>query len=169
MSIPLEFMIHALQVNLSTLLLYGLLGYGWAHVLLPDEHRPSVLWFHRIGLAIAFQGVGGVLLMKAGTGPVLPYAIPFLVSGLVSAWCFGKTLLAYVPRTGWPRWKTPPAIWLAGLLACALVVRLLDPLQHWALGQSDAYSHLQFIQSIIATQLIFQVEGKLQGWLAARS
>ena len=38
---------------------------------------------------------------------------------------------------------------LFGILGGAWLLRVIHPLQTWALGQSDAYSHLQFIQNII--------------------
>lgn len=38
---------------------------------------------------------------------------------------------------------------LLGILFIAVVVRSIDPLQHFALGQSDAYSHLHFLRDVI--------------------
>ena len=54
-----------------------------------------------------------------------------------------------VPRTQlrdqnkWSNW------WLLGVLALAWVVRIVHPLQTWALGQSDAYSHLGFLMDVL--------------------
>ena len=38
---------------------------------------------------------------------------------------------------------------LLGILFIAVVVRSINPLQHFALGQSDAYSHLHFLRDVI--------------------
>jgi hypothetical protein len=38
---------------------------------------------------------------------------------------------------------------LLGILCIAVVVRSIHPLQHFALGQSDAYSHLHFLRDVI--------------------
>jgi hypothetical protein len=40
---------------------------------------------------------------------------------------------------------------LGAILATGFLLRTLHPLQHEALGQSDAYSHLQFIQEVVET------------------
>jgi hypothetical protein len=39
---------------------------------------------------------------------------------------------------------------LAGVLLLAWIVRSIHPLQTWALGQSDAYSHLGFLMDVLA-------------------
>ena len=39
---------------------------------------------------------------------------------------------------------------LLGIICIAVVVRSIHPLQHYALGQSDAYSHLHFLRDVIA-------------------
>ena len=38
---------------------------------------------------------------------------------------------------------------LGAIIMVGILLRGLHPLQHWALGQSDAYSHLQFIQDVV--------------------
>jgi glycerol uptake facilitator-like aquaporin len=45
---------------------------------------------------------------------------------------------------------TSPGRWLAAILVAGVALRLVYPLTNVALGQSDAYSHLQFLQDIIA-------------------
>jgi len=40
---------------------------------------------------------------------------------------------------------------LLGILCIAVVVRGIYPLQHFALGQSDAYSHLHFLRDVISS------------------
>jgi hypothetical protein len=43
---------------------------------------------------------------------------------------------------------------LAVIAAAAFILRTVHPWQHWALGQSDAYSHLHFIQSIKSNGMV---------------
>ena len=47
-------------------------------------------------------------------------------------------------------WCEPEDRWLLWVLPLALLVRLIHPLQEAALGQSDAYSHLQFLRQVLA-------------------
>ena len=42
-----------------------------------------------------------------------------------------------------------PGMWLAAIVAAGVALRLVHPLTSVALGQSDAYSHLQFLNDII--------------------
>ena len=46
---------------------------------------------------------------------------------------------------------------LIGLIILAVTVRSIHPLQHMALGQSDAYSHLQFLRNIVDSGFIHNV------------
>ena len=46
---------------------------------------------------------------------------------------------------------------LTGLLILAFAVRSVHPLQHMALGQSDAYSHLQFLRNVLDTGFVHNV------------
>lgn len=46
---------------------------------------------------------------------------------------------------------------LIGLLILAAAVRSIHPLQHMALGQSDAYSHLQFLRNVVDTGFVHNV------------
>jgi hypothetical protein len=46
---------------------------------------------------------------------------------------------------------------LIGLLILAIAVRSIDSLQHMALGQSDAYSHLQFLRDVVDTGFVHNV------------
>jgi hypothetical protein len=46
---------------------------------------------------------------------------------------------------------------LVGLLVLAIAVRSIHPLQHMALGQSDAYSHLQFLRDVLDSGFIQNV------------
>lgn len=40
--------------------------------------------------------------------------------------------------------------WLGAILLGGAIVRTLHPLQHWALGQSDAYTHLTMLREVLA-------------------
>lgn len=46
---------------------------------------------------------------------------------------------------------------LIGLIILAVAVRSIHPLQHMALGQSDAYSHLQFLRNVVDTGFVHNV------------
>jgi hypothetical protein len=46
---------------------------------------------------------------------------------------------------------------LIGLLTLAVAIRSIHPLQHLALGQSDAYSHLQFLRNILDSGFVHNV------------
>ena len=48
-------------------------------------------------------------------------------------------------------------LFLIGLLILAVAVRSIHPLQHMALGQSDAYSHLQFLRNILDSGFVHNV------------
>ena len=89
--------------------------------------------------------------------------------GNASAWGVPVLLLAGGAMWGlWCGWlwrrsgrvfRLP--LWDAVLLVVLLlawVVRLIHPLQTWALGQSDAYSHLGFLQDVLARGRVGNVE-----------
>ena len=58
--------------------------------------------------------------------------------------------------------------WLGAILLAGLFVRLLHPLGHAALGQSDAYSHLQFIRQVAADGMIHnQIYPPAYSWIMA--
>ena len=46
---------------------------------------------------------------------------------------------------------------LIGSIILAVAVRSIDPIQHMALGQSDAYSHLQFLRNVVDTGFVHNV------------
>ena len=46
---------------------------------------------------------------------------------------------------------------LIGLIILAIAVRSIHPIQHMALGQSDAYSHLQFLRNVVDTGFVHNV------------
>jgi hypothetical protein len=48
-------------------------------------------------------------------------------------------------------------LFLIGLIILAVAVRSIHPLQHMALGQSDAYSHLQFLRNIMDSGFVHNV------------
>ena len=58
--------------------------------------------------------------------------------------------------------------WLCAILLAGLCVRLFHPLGHAALGQSDAYSHLQFIRQVAADGMIHnQIYPPAYSWIMA--
>lgn len=93
-----------------------------------------------------------------------------LVAGLASAALWGRVcngsgigiapatliwIAAWIGAGAWVRRKkraAEPLRWdgvLAAVLLLAWAVRILHPLQTWALGQSDAYSHLGFLRDVL--------------------
>lgn len=93
-----------------------------------------------------------------------------LVAGLASAALWGRAcdgsgigiapataiwLAAWIGAGAWVRRKKRAAVplrWdgiLAAVLLLAWAVRMIHPLQTWALGQSDAYSHLGFLRDVL--------------------
>ena len=58
--------------------------------------------------------------------------------------------------------------WLGAILLAGILVRLLHPLGHAALGQSDAYSHLQFIRHVVSDGMIHnQIYPPAYSWIMA--
>lgn len=101
----------------------------------------------------------------------------FLVAGLCSVAILGRVgnigmggvpvilviwLIFWLGWGGWRRWRKYPAMplpWdglLLTMLLLAWVVRMLHPLHTWALGQSDAYSHLEFLQNVLTAGRVLQ-------------
>ena len=93
-----------------------------------------------------------------------------LVAGLTSAALWGRVcdgsgigiapataiwIAAWIGAGSWARRKkraAEPLRWdgvLVAILLLAWTVRMLHPLQTWALGQSDAYSHLGFLRDVL--------------------
>ena len=76
-------------------------------------------------------------------------------SGIGIAWATAIWIAAWIGAGSWVRRKksaAEPLRWdgiLAAVLLLAWVVRMLHPLQTWALGQSDAYSHLGFLRDVL--------------------
>lgn len=100
-----------------------------------------------LALGGASQGILGLIWDRLVRGPV---------AGEIAVYC-GFWIVASLwalRRRGLRASEDPPGRaerwWLAGILAAAALVRLVHPLDHAALGQSDAYSHLQFIRQVMA-------------------
>lgn len=79
-------------------------------------------------------------------GEILVYVLFWLLAGM------GGLIYRFrINRPAYRRvWCEPEDYWLLWVLPLALLVRLLHPLQEAALGQSDAYSHLQFLRQVVA-------------------
>ncbi|MGD9781187.1 MAG: hypothetical protein AB7V14_03440 [Kiritimatiellia bacterium] len=118
-----------------------------------------------LALGSASQGLLGLFWDRLVRGPV---------AGEIAIYCgFWIVASLWVLRMrGSRESEDPPGRaerrWLAGILAAAVLVRLLHPLGHAALGQSDAYSHLQFIRQVMAGGMVQnQVYPPAFSWIMA--
>ena len=108
---------------------------------------PGDAWFGTLLNAWTFglssQAVLG-LLWNHGVGrqPHLEVVV-WLSLWLVLSLTLGRRRPGPLPAFG----RVTAAL-LLGILLIGVIGRSLYPLQHWALGQSDAYSHLQFLRDI---------------------
>ncbi|MEI6168061.1 MAG: hypothetical protein WCS52_12795 [bacterium] len=79
---------------------------------------------------------------------------PYLEGAGFLVICAALTLAAILlPRRASPLSSTIPkgeSGLLAAILLIGILVRSLHPLQHWALGQSDAYTHLTMVREVLA-------------------
>ncbi len=128
-----------LAVTGVQVLLYGLVP-AWA--LGRRTWRDAGEW----GFAALVAGVSSAALLgrvcngrDIGAGVVLGIWL--------AAWMTGGV---WARRRGGDRLEVRWDGLLTGILLLALGVRLIHPLQTWALGQSDAYSHLGFLMDVLA-------------------
>lgn len=133
--------LNALHTLLVLLGVYA----GLPALYLALRNRSRGVSFSAISLAsallMASQAGFSILLLNS------PYFQPaayiwLLLPGTVLA---GECARWIFPRTG----KSDP--WLAGILLLAVVVRVIPAVENAALGQSDAYSHLQFLRDVVTT------------------
>ena len=88
-------------------------------------------WNHFVSHAPLVEGVG--------------YFLFWLTAGLVLRWrhkSFSPSRTQLLPL------GTPSSMLLALIILAAIILRSLDALDHASLGQSDAYTHLQFLRDI---------------------
>lgn len=122
----------------AQLLLYELVP-AWALARRPWRDGAEWLFASMVaGLATA-AGVGWAANNTgAGVGPALGvWLAGWLVAGL------------WLRRSAPPRSLPPLTLGLVLILALAFAVRWIHPWQTWALGQSDAYSHLGFLINVL--------------------
>ncbi len=131
-------LLHAAQVAALQAMLY-LLVPAWA--LARMKWRSAGEWlFASMVAGLASAALLGSLCNGSRIGAGAALAI------WLAAWIGGGLLARRKIRTA------PPPSWDGALLAVLLLagaVRLIHPLQTWALGQSDAYSHLGFLRDVL--------------------
>jgi len=131
-------LIYALQATASQVLLY-LLVPAWA--LARMSWRDVGEWlFASLVAGVTSAAVLGWVCNETGIGVSLALGLwltTWICGGLAARFKFGEVLV-------------PPLDWvLLAVLVLAWVVRMIHPLQTWALGQSDAYSHLGFLRDVL--------------------
>lgn len=133
-----ELLLRALQTACVQLLLYMFLP-AWALAVRRWENMGEWLFASTIA-GISSAAVWGRMINGRGVGVGAALGIwmaVWMVAGIAGRW--------KKHEFSWPR----PDGWLLGILLLAWVVRTIHPLQTWALGQSDAYSHLGFLCNVL--------------------
>lgn len=105
-------------------------------------------------LGISGQGILGFLCNH-----YLRIGIAFETAIYYLGWLLISIIVLLSQRTSKPfkLSATREDLLLTGLLLLAVAVRSVHPLQHMALGQSDAYSHLQFLRNVVDTGFVHNV------------
>lgn len=101
-------------------------------------------------VGIAFQSVAGMLnslflRLPVGVEGVVFYVFWLVVGVALSLRRRTGTSSEGEARNGWGS-----DVWLLAIVAVGMALRSLHPLCHEGLGQSDAYSHLQFLGDLLA-------------------
>lgn len=95
---------------------------------------------------LCLQSLLGFLWSQLGIRPVWTETAAYLVLwGAV--WTIRPRQQGAVDILRAPRWE---GVWMAAILIAGFVLRSIHPLETAALGQSDAYSHLQFLRDILS-------------------
>ena len=105
-----------------------------------------------LALGCASQGVLGLFWDRLVRGPVYGE-----IAVYYGVWIVASLLAFWMPGSRAKEEDSPgrAELWLLVLtLAAALLVRTLYPLGHAALGQSDAYGHLQFVRQVLADGMV---------------
>lgn len=149
---------NALAVQAALWLLYAVLPLFALYPVLRRE-APGV----RLALAM-FAGVVSQALLATGWNYLIRQPVRYEAMLYLGFWLvFIPVICRYICRRMAPRTHPVPVqsgreggrLLLILLLGVAL--RLLHPLSTWALGQSDAYTHLQMFRSVLA-------QGRLSGF-----
>jgi hypothetical protein len=116
-------------------------------------------------LGCASQGILGLfwdrLILAYPMGELAVYLTFWAVASL-AAWRFQRTREIELPLSRSEAWG------LGLIVAAAVIIRTIHPVAHSALGQSDAYSHLQFIRQILADGMIHnQIYPPAFSWIMA--
>lgn len=131
-------------IPLFSLLVYGCIGGVFTTDARLREDWPRLI-FRMVTFGMALQGVVGFLWMKSVGGPATLQICLFITAVLF--WTGWKVICGNFAH-GWPvldKWAT----FVLCLALLSMGLRLIDPLHHSALGQSDAYEHLRFIKAIL--------------------
>ncbi len=111
-----------------------------------EKSWPNILLLALV-LGLSTQGVLGFVWNDfLRTGITLEITIYFL------GWLIATVIVSLSQRRPPLSRKLPITredFFLIGLLILAIAVRSIHPLQHMALGQSDAYSHLHFLRDVV--------------------
>lgn len=112
------------------------------------------IFFVALSLGVSAQGILGFLCNH-----YLRIGIAFETAIYYLGWLLISIIVLSSQRKSKPFKLSPTRedIMLAGLLLLAVAIRSVHPLQHMALGQSDAYSHLQFLRNVLDTGFVHNV------------
>ncbi|MCS6771009.1 MAG: hypothetical protein NZ740_03165 [Kiritimatiellae bacterium] len=134
--IPL--LLRAGAVLAAQLMLYAALPFWALRFRVPTSHALTV----SIAVGVALQGALGLVLGWVAVHPQR-WGIWAYLAGLAVVRVFSRRIADH--ETEGPK----PDGLLPALSAMAVAVRWIHPLETWALGQSDAYTHLLFIREIL--------------------
>ncbi len=100
-------------------------------------------------MGLCCQAVGGLFWNNLfGTAPLLQICIFYTLWIVVGLSVF-LSVRQHKSTPNLPEIHRSEGILLLFLLTLAVAVRLVHPLHHMALGQSDGYSHLQFLRFVV--------------------
>jgi len=119
-----------------------------------NKSWPTILLLALV-LGLSIQGILGFVWNDfLRTGAILEITIYFL------GWLIATVIISLSQRKPLLSHKfaiTREDFFLIGLLILAVAVRSIHPLQHMALGQSDAYSHLHFLRDVVDRGFVHNV------------
>ena len=112
------------------------------------------IFFVALSLGASTQGIMGFLCNH-----YLRIGIAFETAIYYLGWLLISIIVLLSQRKSKPFKLSPTRedLLFAGVLLLAVAIRSFHPLQHMALGQSDAYSHLQFLRNVVDTGFVHNV------------